>query len=171
MSDERGLTYLADRIAIQDCLIRYCRGIDRGDADLVQSAYWEDSYDDHGTYKGSGWDFGAYAVPRLNAGYASTHHTLLNSSVDVLGDIAHAETYVHAYHATHPAEDGSTSVMLFAGRYVDRFEQRGGEWRIANRTVVYDFSRIDPVDQDIDPNWKTRFTLGRRDRDDLSYGR
>ena len=27
------------------------------------------------------------------------------------------------------------------GRYVDRFEKRGGEWRIAQRTVVYDWIR------------------------------
>lgn len=163
------LTAVADRIAIQDCLVRYCRGIDRGDADLVQSAYWPDSFDDHGGYKGSGWEFGAYAIPRLNAGYQATHHAILNSSVELDGNIAHAETYVQASHVQHPAADRSVSIMLFAGRYVDRLEKRDGEWRIAHRVVVYDFSRIDPIDQDIDAAWKTKFTHGRRDRDDLSY--
>ena len=30
-------------------------------------------------------------------------------------------------------------------RYVDRFEKRDGEWRIADRMVVLDSERIDPV--------------------------
>jgi hypothetical protein len=29
--------------------------------------------------------------------------------------------------------------VLLAGRYCDRFEKRGGDWRVAKRTVVYDW--------------------------------
>ena len=32
---------------------------------------------------------------------------------------------------------------VIARRYVDRFECRSGEWRIAYRTVVYDFEWFD----------------------------
>lgn len=165
------LAWVADRIAIQDCLVRYCRGIDRGDADLVRSAYWPDSFDDHGAYKGNGHEFADYAVPALNKAYDATHHTILNSSVDLAGDVAHAETYVQAYHVSKAAPGETRTVFLFAGRYIDRLDKRDGEWRIAHRVVVYDFDRIDPIDGAMPAEWTARFTSGRRDRDDLSYGR
>jgi hypothetical protein len=38
---------------IRDVLIRYTRGIDRMDADLVRSAYWPGAHDDHGAFRGS----------------------------------------------------------------------------------------------------------------------
>ena len=38
---------VADREAIRECLYRYCRGVDRLDADMVRSAYWPDVVDTH----------------------------------------------------------------------------------------------------------------------------
>ena len=165
------LAWVADRIAIQDCLVRYCRGIDRGDADLVRSAYWPDSYDDHGGYKGNGYEFADHAIPSLNKNYSATHHTILNSSIDLQGDVAHGETYVQAYHVSKPVEGRPRTVFLFAGRYVDRLTKRDGVWKIAHRVVVYDFDRVDPIDGAMPESWTSTFTAGRRDRDDLSYGR
>ena len=34
---------LVAREAIRDCLYRYCRGIDRADAEMLRSAYWPDN--------------------------------------------------------------------------------------------------------------------------------
>ena len=31
---------------------RYCRGIDRADADIFRTVYWEDGYDEHGVLSG-----------------------------------------------------------------------------------------------------------------------
>ena len=39
MSEDAGLQRLADRMAIQDCLHRYARGIDRRHWDFLQSAF------------------------------------------------------------------------------------------------------------------------------------
>ena len=36
---------------------------------------------------------------------------------------------------------GIGAQLSFAGRYIDRFEKRDGEWRIAKRMVVYDWIR------------------------------
>ena len=41
------LQSLLDREAIRDCLLRYCRGIDRCDEEALRSAYWEDATDCH----------------------------------------------------------------------------------------------------------------------------
>jgi hypothetical protein len=40
-----------------------------------------------------------------------------------------------------PDDHGVLRDLFLAGRYVDRFEKRGDEWRIAARRVVYDWVR------------------------------
>jgi hypothetical protein len=107
----------------------------------------------------------------LDASYDVTQHTIHNSSVELDGDVAHAETYVHAYHQFKKEAGQPVRIWLFAGRYVDRHEKRDGEWRIARRVIVYDFDRIDPVDDARAPEAISPFTQGRRDRDDASYAR
>ena len=52
-------------------------------------------------------------------------------------------------------------------RYVDRLEKRNDEWRIADRMVVLDSERIDPVASSSAPLSNPQF--GRRDRSDPSY--
>ena len=42
---------------IYNVVMRYIRGHDRADRELVRSVYWEDGYDDHGSmWQGSGWE-------------------------------------------------------------------------------------------------------------------
>jgi hypothetical protein len=41
--------------------------------------------------------------------------------------------------------------MIAAGRYLDRHEQRGGEWRIAHRQAVYDWTTTQPA---ADADWR-----------------
>ena len=60
-------------------------------------------------------------------------------------------------------------VNLFAGRYVDRFERRDGEWRIARRTVVHDWSRQLPTAPESLGLPLAGFAQGRRDRTDPVY--
>jgi hypothetical protein len=50
-------------------------------------------------------------------------------------------------------------------RYVDRFEKRAGEWRIADRIVVFAEYRTQRVVDELDPSW----VRARRDADDPVY--
>ena len=34
----------------------------------------------------------------------------------------------------------------FGGRYVDRFERRDGEWRIAHRNLVHEWDKVEHVE-------------------------
>lgn len=133
-----------DKQALGELLARYCRGIDRCDEQLVRSVYHADAVDDHGWFQGSGWEFAAWVVPRIEAAYNITQHTITKMLVDIDGDVASGETYVTAYHV---AEDdgGVRRLEVFGGRYVDRFERRDGAWRIARRLVVHDWSRVEPL--------------------------
>ena len=54
----------------------------------------------------------------------------------------------------------------FGGRYVDRFERRDGEWKIAHRTVVHEWDKVEHVELAFPPG---RFTEGVRGPRRLSY--
>ena len=55
------------------------------------------------------------------------------------------------------------------GRYIDRFERRNGEWKIADRTVLMDLSRSTPVTARF--AGEKDFLKGARDKSDWSYNR
>jgi hypothetical protein len=126
---------LLDREAIRNCLYRYCRGIDRADEEALRSAYWPDGTDMHGVYSGSAAGFIAQALPRLRAGGRRVH-TISNVLIELHGDVAAVESSFFALQTTAAAPANET---FLCGRYADRFERRDGDWRIANRTVVYDW--------------------------------
>ena len=122
------------RREITDTLYRYCRGIDRMDADLIRSAYHADGYDDHGdSFRGGVEDYIAWVLPVLAEKFVSTMHTLSNISIVEDGGVARVESYLVAYHVSA----GTGSLRVFGARYVDRFEDRPeGGWRIVHRTLV-----------------------------------
>lgn len=167
--DDAGLRRLLDRAEIHDVLMRYCRGVDRGDADLVRSAYHEGSWDDHGYWTGPGEEFGAFIVARLTGATLRTTHAVANELIELDGDSAHVETYVFAHlWRADGGGDGGESLDLFAGRYVDRFERRDGRWRIARRTVVHDWSCTPQVLPPALGLPVDAFVQGRRGHDDLA---
>ena len=139
---------LLDREAIRDCLHRYCRGIDRRDESCLRSVYWPDGTDRHGPYQGSASGFVEWALDKLQ-GAPRGVHMLSNILIDLRGDVAGVESYFHALQADKD-EQGQPRESMLVGRYVDRFEKRRGEWRIAQRTVVYDWIRQQPMSGESD---------------------
>jgi len=131
---------LLDREAIRECMFRYCRGIDRCDEQALRSAYWPDATDQHGPYQGSASGFIDWALQKLQASERSVH-IISNLSITLDGTSAAAvETYFQALQRDPDAQGIQREVFL-AGRYIDRFAKRDGEWRIAKRMVVYDWIR------------------------------
>jgi ketosteroid isomerase-like protein len=134
------LEQLLDREAIRECMYRYCRGIDRQDEAALRSAYWPDATDRHGPYQGSASGFIDWALDKLATQGERSVHNITNLSITLHGAQAAVETYFLALQRDRDATGTAREVFL-AGRYVDRFEKRGDEWRIAARTVVYDWLR------------------------------
>lgn len=124
---------LSDLEEIRDVVLRYCRGIDRLDADTMRSAYWPDAVDDHGVFVGNAWEF----VDRCMGSHArwrSTMHCVLNHAIELDGaDSARGEVYNVTY--LFPPEG---EVSMWVGRYLDRYERRDGQWRIAHRICVHE---------------------------------
>jgi SnoaL-like domain len=128
---------LIDKQAVTEVLLGYCRAIDRRDAELMRRVYWPDAIDDHAVFTGNVEEFIAYSFPFME-GVVSAH-SITNIWIDLIGpDSAFSECYFSAFHDL-PADGGARLERLVGGRYLDRHERRGDEWRIIARTLVIDW--------------------------------
>ena len=141
-SDTEGnrLASLFDRIAIEDCLHRYCHAVDRCEPDLLRTVYWPDAVDDHVFWRGTADDFVDFCIPILRS-RDQTWHSISNILIRIEGAEARVQSYFNAYERLR-RKDGTSNDVTMIGRYVDRMEKRNGEWRIADRKVVLDSWRI-----------------------------
>ena len=89
--------------------------------------------------------------------------TVMEELID--GDTAHAESYVVF---ASVEKDGKT-VRLGGGRYIDRLERRGGEWRIAVHQATIEW-RCGPASTHLSPA-PDQYPEGTWDKSDLSYRR
>jgi hypothetical protein len=168
-SDHDQLQQLLDREAIRDCLYRYCRGVDRVDEAALRSAYWPDATGRHGAYHGSGAAFVDLVLENRKTG-GRTIHMIGNILIDLCGDMAAVESYFRTTLAGRDAQSGPQETLP-AGRYIDRFERRQVEWRVADRTVVYDCLRQTPLPAELVPEvFGPRQPTGGRKPDDPLYG-
>jgi hypothetical protein len=166
------LRRLIDEREIRDVLARYCRGIDRMDADLVRSCYHDAAVDHHGSFHGNIDEYMLW-VWRVLSRYTSTMHFLGNILVEFAparaelarADLARAETYGIAFHRT---DGGAPAGNLIVGfRFIDRFERRHGSWRIARRVATTEWVQMDTPDR----HWPIPPDMlrGSRDRTDPVY--
>lgn len=142
----RILQELADREAIKECLYRYARGVDRLDADMVRSAYWPDCVDNHMGFIGNAEEFIAWAFPIMGQ-MDQAMHLIGNVLTNIQGTTADVESYFYGIQRIN-TPDGGKSDVVGAGRYVDKMEKRGDEWRIKERMVVTDWFRQYPDSAD-----------------------
>lgn len=133
---EQDLKTWIDRARIIECIVRLARGEDRRNADLIRSCWWSDATYDYGVQSGDFASYLAWVVPGAEA-IRNTQHVLGQTYIEFDGRRARAETHVISYHRVDlGAGDQDTCI---GGRYLDLFEERDGEWRIASRTMLYDW--------------------------------
>lgn len=130
---------LLDKEDIRACLANFSRGMDRFDRDIYLSAFWHDAEMAAGPFVGSAADCWDWAVPMHDAGQIVTHHALLQTTIDLDGDVAHTETYYQFV-----GRNRDESLWIAGGRYIDRLEKRGGAWKIALRTNVIEWGCLPP---------------------------
>ena len=162
---QQRLLQLLDERDIRDVLLRYCRGADRCDRELMAGCFHDDALDDHGNWIGIGRDLPDIVADRIQPGAARAMHFVGNVHVDVQGDTAFTESYLLAFRAYE--RDGRPCTRTRALRFVDRFTRRDGQWRISERVAVDDWNRIDDVDESMPEG--AQFRYSRKDRDDPVY--
>jgi len=173
---------IADRMQIQDCMYRWCRAVDRLDYEGMRASFHPDAVDRHGAFDG---DINGLVewIRARHAAIPFSMHAVSNMLIEFAGpDRALVETYVRTTQR-YPAEaraaldqlaggragsgDGAMD-LLTCSRYVDRFERRDGEWKIALRTLVADWKQFVEVPQG-QPKPPASQEVGRRNDDDFIY--
>jgi ketosteroid isomerase-like protein len=144
-----------DKQELAELIAVLSSAVDRGDRDRIASCYTEDSFDDHGTFKGTGQEFADFVGGP--GPMSSMHHLIGQSIFDVDGDEAWGETF-YVFHGT-----AGTTKVTGHGRYVDYFRRIGGSWKLAYRRVVPESV---PAGDDAGSYWRPT-----RDRHDPSYDR
>jgi 5-oxoprolinase (ATP-hydrolysing) subunit A len=132
---------ITDRQEIHDQLLRYCRGVDRQDTALMGSVFHPGAINDGGSPSPATELVNRVGeltpLPRM--------HCVGNVLIELDGDAAYVESYFIAYSAQDI--DGRPHTRMRGGRWLDRFERRGGAWKIAHRRVVDEWARVDEVTQ------------------------
>lgn len=154
---------MKDRQEIYDCIMRYCRGIDRLDRKLLLSAYHPDAVDDHGAFVGPVEAFSDWVFDLHSTHQHRTQHHITNHRCEIDGEVAHTESYyIFRSLNKHPPLYTTAS-----GRYLDRLERRDRRWGIVARVCLVDIRN---------EHWAPTGTEGdadymptRRDRADASY--
>lgn len=170
---------VADRLEIEDVMMRWCRAVDRLDLDRIREVFHPDAIDRHGPFNGGVEELIAW-IRKRHAAIPFSMHSLDNMLIEFAGpDAALVETYVRTvqyYPASAKASlaeltggaagaEGAGADLFTCSRYVDRFERRQGRWKIAMRTLVQDYKRVVEVPVDV-PAGKPGWFTGRRDAQD-----
>ena len=94
---DQTLQTLVDKQAIYELSCRYMRVLDRTDAELLLSVFWDDAYCEYGFINGDAPTFVVFAITALRE-HESNQHMIGNTLLEVEGDEALGEVYFHAYH-------------------------------------------------------------------------
>jgi hypothetical protein len=138
------LRALVDKQAITEAILKYSRAVDRGDEALLRACYHDDAVEDHGgSFLGPASDYITAILPALHSDRLMTH-TVTNILVELEGpDRALAECYYLSF-ARYPAAEPPFETLTLA-RAIDQFERRDGVWRIALRTLRWEWNREQPI--------------------------
>ena len=164
--ETKKLRNLISQNEIEAVIYRLARGLDRRDKDLLASCFHDDATDDHGLFVGSATEFCDWVIEQLG-NYERTQHLIPQINIVIDGNNASTEAYFFAHHVV-PAD--TQLDVIAAGRYLDHFERRDGEWKITHRKAVFDWSRAEESkDAWGAPSMSEILTRGVRSKEDLSY--
>jgi hypothetical protein len=184
---EHELRLLLDKQALGELLLRYARGIDRWDRELVLACFHPDAFVHYNTYRGKAIEFYEALWERTEGGGGGEsgiprgQHVVTNALFELRGDIAYGESYLEARRSgvgnrragaeSEPTGPGFPIERI--GRFIDRYERRNGEWRFASRRVAMEWMPEEIEDSVAFPGgYKLEnFAPTRTDRSDPSYER
>lgn len=130
---------LVDKAGIREVMMRYARGIDRRDMDLIASTFTPDAYAKYGARESQGRD---NVVRNLRASitrYDRSTHSMGNQEIQIDGDTAVVETYALDYllYTIEGTQYQSTGGL----RYEDKMVRHDGGWLVQHRVLQIDWRR------------------------------
>ncbi|MFC3052593.1 nuclear transport factor 2 family protein [Kordiimonas pumila] len=135
---------LLDKKAIEEVLVKYCRGADRGDADLIAEAYHPAATEDHGgTFLGSAADY-LEMIRKVLPSAGRMSHAITNMLIE-LEDSTHATSECYIMTFSRREAKGEAFDSLTMARLIDKFEKRGGKWAIVHRRLAWEWNHEMPT--------------------------
>ena len=139
----------ADRLALRELFDAYAHCADRRDAQGQKALFTADARfavymqgeGSEATYVLEGREALTPVFADLNR-YEATTHFNGQSTVDLDGEHASAESYTIAHHLY--TEDGERKIMIASLRYLDTFAKIDGRWYFAERKLILDWSETRP---------------------------
>ncbi|MFC3608801.1 nuclear transport factor 2 family protein [Stutzerimonas tarimensis] len=166
MSPNAVLEQVEARQALQQLNARFSRAMDRMDRCLMVSLWCDDGEIDWGSHKGSAKPF-VIAATTADEALERSFHSVSNEYFEVDG--THAIGEVSVIIVSTLVEEGAKIDRLIGGRYLDRYRQEDGHWKIAKRTFVHDWNMNLPSSANYEEGMFALFLKGKRDKTDPSY--
>jgi SnoaL-like domain len=139
------LRLLMAKADIADVLAAWAFSRDQGDWDGLAACYHDDGEMFVSWYGGpiAGFVTGSRAMAARRTPGETSKHFIGNARIEITGDraISECDALVLGRRTVDGAQVDSTAFI----RFFDRFERRGGHWRIRRRVGVYEKDRLDPV--------------------------
>lgn len=154
------LQELKDKQELADLVSRLSRAVDRADREGIIECYADESFDDHGRFRGNGVEFADFICgSTFTAASPFVLHVLGQMLFDIDGDEAFGETIYTFYMQT------DENLHHSIGRYVDYFERINGRWVIVYRRVIMEWHGKIPF---VEVPWGGH-AKGTKDKDDPVY--
>ena len=138
---------LVDKAGIREVMMRYARGIDRRDMDLIASTFTSDAYAKYGERESCGRDDIVSALRSSTSRFDRSTHSMGDQQVSISGDTAEVETYAIDYLLY--TVDGKQYQAVGGLRYEDKMVRHDGGWLVQHRVLQIDWRRNSPVDPSV----------------------
>ena len=150
MNRDPEIQALLDKQAITEVIARYSRTLDWLDDEGQAACYWPDAAIDYGFFTGTAAEF-VPVVMQIERSSQRRWHFLGGVQIALRSaNTASAESYGLATGVREV--EGVWTGTIYGGRYLDEFERRRDEWRIAKRQYVMDWSMPMGLQNDGTPN-------------------
>lgn len=127
---------------ISELLFRRARASDRGDLELALDCYHPGATELHAEFEGEAAEFlrtASFTRVHDDCPVTAMMHMVTNILPE-FQDESHA--FVESLHLAYCAMRDGTDATI-GGRYLDRIEKRDGQWKLAHREVIFDWSRME----------------------------
>ncbi|MCO6056879.1 nuclear transport factor 2 family protein [Pseudomonas sp. MOB-449] len=151
---------------LHELVATYCTGVDRRDRALLESLWWPEATMDFGLFTGPAQAF-CELITADNPALEITYHFTSNELFEIDGDRATGRAYVIGMSAL--LNEGEASQHMVGGRYLDRYEQRGGVWKFSQRLFALDWNTNAASTAIWHQGIGAAATRGRFGRDDIHY--
>ena len=135
---------LVDKAAIRELMMKYARGIDRRDLDLIAYGFTPDAHTNYDDGEQQGLEEIISCLRTATSRFDRSTHFMGDQEIQISGDTADVETYAIDY-LLYTIE-AKQYQSIGGPRYQDKMVRRDGRWLVQHRSLLTDWRRNALVD-------------------------